>query len=223
MRGDVAEAALRGCRQACATIVAMSDGAHVPEASLRSEKQALRGRILASRDDLPADALRQASLALVERIVALPSFLAATTVAMTLPFRREWDTTPLAARALALGKIVAIPRVDRVARTLVLHRVLDLGRDAAPGYLGLPEPRADTPIVAPATVDWILVPGVAFDAHGHRLGYGGGFFDRLLPELRQGVPRIAAALDVQIVDEVPAGPHDQRVDTVITPTRVLVR
>jgi 5-formyltetrahydrofolate cyclo-ligase len=183
----------------------------------------LRGKILALREDVPAAMRQQASVALFDRIAALPSFLAATTILTTLPFRSEWDSTLLAVRVLSLGKVLAIPRVDRVARTLVLHRVMDLGRDAAPGYLGIPEPRADTPIVAPAEVDWVLVPGVAFDSHGRRLGYGGGFFDRLLPQLRHGVPRIAAALDVQIVDEVPAGPHDERVDTVITPTRVLVR
>ena len=65
--------------------------------------------------------------------------------------------------------------------------------------------------------------GVAFDAAGRRLGYGGGFYDRLLPLVRAGVPRIAGAFDVQIVDEVPAGPQDRRVDAVVSPTRTLVQ
>jgi 5-formyltetrahydrofolate cyclo-ligase len=197
--------------------------AHSPDPLLRSSKQALRGRILALREGEPPDARQQASRALFDRVAALPSFLAATTILVTLPFRSEWDTVLLAARALAIGKIVAVPRVDREKRTLALHRIEVLERDVAPGYLGIPEPHAHTPIVAPATVDWVLVPGVAFDPSGRRLGYGGGFFDRLLPLLRKDVPRIAAALDLQIVPEVPAGPNDERVDTVITPTRVFTR
>ena len=122
---------------------AMSAGpdARAPDPSLRSIKQALRGRILAVRDDFPAEARREASLALVARIAALPSFDAAGAVLLTLPYRSEWDTKPLAATALAQGKLLAMPRVDRVARMLVLHRVIDLDRDIVPGVLGIPEPR----------------------------------------------------------------------------------
>ena len=102
---------------------------------------------------------------------------------------------------------------------LVLHRVFDLSVDIVPGWLGIPEPRPTAPQVPPESIDWVLVPGLAFDATGRRLGYGGGFYDRLLPLLRPGVQCVAGALDLQIVDEVPASPHDRRVDLVITPTR----
>ena len=193
--------------------------AHPPDRSRRSKKQALRGRILALREDFPEPLHREASQLLVERIAALPSFRAAGTVLLTLPFRSEWDTTKLVSGALAECKVVAIPRVDHVARMLVLHRVLDLASDVVPGWQGIPEPRPDTPVVPASAIDWVLVPGVAFDPAGRRLGYGGGFYDRLLPLFREGVPRIAGALELQIVDDVPAGPHDQRIDAVITPTR----
>ena len=108
----------------------------------------------------------------------------ARTVLLTLPFRSEWDTRPLAVDALRAGKRVVIPRVDRVARMLRLHAVADLDADVVAGYLGIPEPRETLPVVEPGDVDWVLVPGVAFDAAGRRLGYGGGFYDRLLPLIR---------------------------------------
>ena len=189
--------------------------------SLRLAKQALRGRVLAARDDLPADARAAGSQAIVSRIEALPSLASARTMLLTLPFRSEWDTRPLANRALRAGKRVVVPRVDRVARMLRLHAVADLDVDIVAGYLGIPEPKASLPAVDPDAIDWVLVPGVAFDAAGRRLGYGGGFYDRLLPLVRTGVPRIAGAFDVQSVDEVPAGPHDRRVDAVVSPTRTL--
>jgi 5-formyltetrahydrofolate cyclo-ligase len=190
--------------------------------ALRMAKQALRGRVLAQRDDLPAETRVADSHAISARVEALPSLALAQTVVLTLPFGSEWDTRPLAARALSAGKRVIVPRVDRVARMLRLHAVVDLDVDVVAGYLGIPEPRESLPIVEPFAIDWVLVPGVAFDAAGRRLGYGGGFYDRLLPLIRATVPRIVGAFDVQIVDEVPAGPHDQRVDAVVSPTRTVV-
>jgi 5-formyltetrahydrofolate cyclo-ligase len=184
-------------------------------------KQALRGRVLAERDDLPAAARVADSQAIRARLQALPSLAVAQTVLLTLPFRSEWDTRPLAEDALRAGKRIVVPRVDRVARMLRLHSVADLDVDIVAGYLGIPEPRETLPIVDPGAVDWVLVPGVAFDAAGRRLGYGGGFYDRLLPLVRADAPRVAGAFEVQIVDEVPASSHDRRVDAVISPTRML--
>ena len=128
---------------------------------------------------------------------------------------------PLAQAALDRGKTLVLPRVDAAARVLVLHRVADLDGDVVPGFRGIPEPSPDLPTVRPADVDCALVPGVAFDDDGRRLGYGGGYYDRLLPQLRPGVPRIAGAFDLQIVDHVPAGAHDVAVDVVVTPTRTV--
>ena len=102
---------------------------------------------------------------------------------------------------------------------LTLHRVHDLALDIAPGRWNIPEPRPGfCPRAAPETVDWVLVPGVAFDAQGGRLGYGGGFYDRLLPLLRTDISRAAAAFELQMVDCVPRGKHDLAIDLIITET-----
>jgi 5-formyltetrahydrofolate cyclo-ligase len=76
--------------------------------------------------------------------------------------------------------------------------------------------------VAPEAIDWVLVPGVAFDPQGGRLGYGGGYYDRLLPLLPSMTRRVAGAFELQVVERVPAAPHDLRVDAVITELRELV-
>ena len=88
------------------------------------------------------------------------------------PFRKSRGPRELFALAYAMKKIVLCPRVDRRARRLSLHRIADPASDLSPGVLGIPEPRPGLPEVAPATVDWALVPGLAFDERGFRLGRG---------------------------------------------------
>jgi len=165
-------------------------------APLLAAKRALRAAVLVRRDALDPRQRELAARAIAARIAALPSFEAATCVLLTLPFGSEWNTRPLARDALEHGKSVVLPRVDTAARILVLHRIVDLDRDVVAGFRGVPEAAAHTPVVPAHDVDLALVPGVAFDATGRRLGYGGGYYDRLLPLLRPDVPRIAGAFDV---------------------------
>lgn len=189
---------------------------------LNVAKRALREATFAARDALPPEWRARASQAIAARIVAMEAFARARVVFLTLPYRSEWDATLLAERALADGKIVAAPRVDVAARMLHPYRIEDLARDVAPGYLGIPEPRADCAPVALERIDWVLVPGIAFDPAGNRLGYGGGYYDRLLPRLARVVPRVAGAFEAQVVDTVPTAPHDIGVDCIATESRTLV-
>lgn len=191
-------------------------------AALREAKLTLRRAVLARRDTLAVDDRAAAGAAIAAGLAALASFASARTVLLTLPFRSEWDTLPLVRRALAAGKSVVVPRVNATTRMLELHAIEDPVRDAGPGHQGIPEPLAHCPMVAPGAVDWVLVPGVAFDRAGRRLGYGGGYYDRLLPLLSPQAARIAGAFDLQIVDRVPSGPHDVTVDRIVTPSETIV-
>jgi 5-formyltetrahydrofolate cyclo-ligase len=190
--------------------------------ALHDAKRAMRERVLAVRDAIEPDARATASAGIAERIVALPSFVTATCVLLTLPYRSEWDTRSVFAAARVAGKTVALPRVDGDARTLALHEVRYISSDTAPGHRGIPEPRVDMPRMTAEAIDWVLVPGVAFDPDGGRLGYGGGFYDRLLALLRPGTPRIAGAFEPQVVPHVPAAPHDLPVDRIVTEARNIV-
>lgn len=189
--------------------------------ALHSAKLAARSHGLAQRDALPADVRTAGSVAIAAGIAGLASWRDARAVLLTLPFGSEWNTRPLLDAALAAGKLVALPRVNRETRMLDLFALRDPDGDIQPGFRGIPEPRLSCPAVATADIDWVLVPGVAFDARGARLGYGGGFYDRLLPLLAPGTPRIAGAFDVQVVDSVPTAGHDGLVDLIVTETRSL--
>jgi len=189
--------------------------------ALRDAKLALRREMLAWRDALGADARATAGSSIVAKLVALPSFAVARTVLLTLSFRSEWDTLPLVRQALASGKTVAAPRVNAMTRMLELYAIRDPVRDVGTGHQGIPEPLPHCPPVDTSAIDWVLVPGVTFDRDGRRLGYGGGYYDRLLPLLPPRAARIAGAFDPQIVERVPAGPHDITVDAIVTPMETI--
>ncbi|TMH37254.1 MAG: 5-formyltetrahydrofolate cyclo-ligase [Betaproteobacteria bacterium] len=206
----------------CTVPASSIDPVHAPTANVRDAKLALRLRLLSERDRLSPETRSAASSAIVAAIAARDDFRRARTLLLTLPFGSEWDMRPLLVQALSQGKAVALPRVDQERRMLAICRVVDLRLDVTAGYRTILEPGAHCQIVEPARIDWALVPGVAFDVAGRRLGYGGGYYDRLLPTLRTDARRIAGAFDLQIVDHVPAAPHDLTVDAVVTPSRTLI-
>lgn len=194
----------------------MASSPPVATVSLREAKRALRERVMQARDALPMEARAAASEAIAAALAQRPDFVSARVVLLTLPYGSEWDTRLLLAAALAQGKTVAAPRVNAERRMLEIHALRDVAREVAPGYLGIPEPRADCPTIALPAIDWVLVPGVAFDPAGRRVGYGGGYYDRLLPLLGAQAKRVAGAFELQIVDRVPAAPHDATVDVIAT-------
>jgi 5,10-methenyltetrahydrofolate synthetase len=195
---------------------------HAERADPRDAKRHLREQVLRARDALAPD--RRASLGeeIVASLVAREDFRVARTVLLSLAFRSEWETRPLFSTGIALGKTVVAPRVNREKRMLELYAVDDLGRDVGTGYLGIDEPLPHCSSVSPAAIDWVLVPGVAFDLSGHRIGYGGGYYDRLLPVLRRDARRIAGAFELQIIERVPAAAHDLQVDAIVTEARTIV-
>lgn len=195
---------------------------HAPGAdALRETKRALRERVLAERDRIPPPFRAAASAAIGTTLAARADFSAAKTVLLTLSFGSEWDTLPLLLNALEQGKTVVLPRVDTATRMLQLCRLTEPSRDVSPGYRGIPEPQAHCALIGAEAIDWVLVPGVAFDPTGRRLGYGGGYYDRLSATLRADALRIAGAFELQVVDRVPAAPHDAPVHAIVTETRTL--
>jgi len=197
------------------------DASGLQGTALREAKRAMRQRVLAERDAIPETARAAASAVIAGRIGGRADFQAARAVLVTLPFRNEWDTRVLVRAALAAGKTVAAPRVDNGSRMLELYAIADPERDVGPSPKGIPEPLSHCPRVSRDAIDFVVVPGLAFDRDGHRLGYGGGYYDRLLPLLSPRAARVAGAFDLQLVREVPVGPNDVGIDAVVTESREL--
>jgi len=203
----------------------LPDAAHPDTAltgqALHEAKRALRTQMIATRDALDAGLRGSASRIIAARLEALPSFAAARVVLVTLPFDSEWDTRPLALAALASGKTLVVPRVNGATRMLELHAIGNIEAHVAPGYRGITEPLSILPRIDAAAIDWVLVPGVAFNAEGRRLGYGGGYYDRLMSTLKPAASRIAGAFDAQIATHIPAAAHDLCVEMIVTESRIL--
>ena len=178
-------------------------------------KAELRRRFLSRRDAL-APGTRTFAQAITEKLRALPEYRAARAVLATLSFGTEWDTRPFAEGVLADGKTLVLPRVVKKPRSLQLYAVTDLAHDLIPGVFGIEEPDpARCRRVELAEVDFALVPAVAADREGNRLGYGAGYFDRLLAGAHPLLFRIVALPAPLVVAKLPREPHDIAVDAVL--------
>ncbi len=184
-------------------------------------KGALRQEILARRDAMDPAVCARLSAAVLTRVAALARFRQARVVLAYASFGSELDTRPLLRDVLASGRALVLPRVERAARRLALHRVGDLDADLEAGPWGIPEPApARCAAATPGEIDFVLVPGLVFDPHGGRIGYGAGYYDRLLGAWPSPVPPlVAAAFELQVVPQVPVLPGDHRVDLVVTESR----
>jgi 5-formyltetrahydrofolate cyclo-ligase len=188
---------------------------------VRVQKRALRREMVARLLAMAPCQRRAQNLALAQKLAGLPGFATAQTVLIYVTaFPEEIVTAPLMRLVLELGKTLVCPRVEPAQRRLVSCRVELLGADLAPGTLGIPEPRPSCPGIALETIDWVLVPGLAFDDQGYRLGRGAGYYDRFLPLLRPETPRWALALEPQWVSALPIEPHDQPLDGVASSARL---
>lgn len=179
-------------------------------------KADLRVAVLSRRDALPEEERASLSRRILAEVLDLPSYRRSDVVLAYASFGSELTTDEFLRRVLEDGKVLLLPRVEH--NRLGLYEVRDVVRDLTPGTWGIREPVPNRcPNVDPASVGFALVPGVAFDRSGRRLGYGGGFYDRLLKDgLPNSTPLVSGAFEVQIVDEVPVDPHDAPVDAVVT-------
>lgn len=186
---------------------------------LSSQKHRIRHEVRERIATMSANDRREADARLVSLVADLPGLdRSATVLGYIGALSEEIDTVPLLRNWLGSGKRLVLPRVDRAARRLTLHAVDDLERGMVRSRMGIPEPAPDSRQVDPREVDWVLVPGLAFDRHCRRIGRGAGHYDRLLTEVRDDTIGWAIAYDCQIIDEVPIGPHDQTIDGVLTPS-----
>lgn len=177
----------------------------------------LRRSFLERRAALSQEERRRQSRAVLDRLRRLPPVRAAQTIAGYHPVGSELDDLEFIEECVGRGRRVALPRIDGVELSFHAWRP---GDDLERNPVRILEPLRSAPAVPPAALDLVLVPGVAFDRRGHRLGYGKGFYDRLLKQVPL-VARVGLAFDLQVVDALPDEPHDVPLGWVLTPGETL--
>jgi len=184
-------------------------------------KEILRAQALEARKHLGSEVRSDASRAVARRVAALDCFARARTVALYAPFGSEVDPLSLTAIANASSHRFAFPRIEKDARALAF--AVCAPQDLVPGPFGTREPPGGALTVALDELDLVLVPGVAFDLEGGRVGRGGGYYDATLSLLALRTRRLGLAFEVQLVAQVPREPHDGLLDGVVTEARTVLR
>ncbi|HEU0219353.1 MAG TPA: 5-formyltetrahydrofolate cyclo-ligase [Gallionella sp.] len=184
----------------------------------QSLKQVIRKSTLSRREQLPADIRAAYNAAITERLLQLPEYRQAETVLGYMNFGAEFTSELWIERVLADGKRLVLPKVNHHTNHLDLYWVEDPENQLAAGLWGIREPIVERceRLAAPDEVEFALLPGVAFARDGARLGYGGGYYDKLLASIAQRPVLTAAAFALQIVERIPQEANDVKVEWIIT-------
>jgi 5-formyltetrahydrofolate cyclo-ligase len=185
--------------------------------SLEQQKEYARSYFLKRRSRLSNTEKAEKSRRISDNLARLGVFLRAKRVGFYYPVRNEVDTKEIFSRSLESGKEAYFPRVG--GQGLTFHRISELSRLRS-GKFGIPEPDSSLPGIWPGDLDLVLIPGIAFDGSGTRIGYGKGYYDRLLVDVPLN-RRVALAYSHQISDSLPVGETDASLGLVVTESGII--
>ncbi len=192
------------------------------EATTALEKKQLRKYILSLRDRQSLRDIEQKSIEVRDQVLHLHEYVRARGIACYVSKDSEVETRPLIRMALDRNKRVLVPVVKKGEIDLFFSELTDLGKELAPGSFSVQEPKPE--YLRPQsldTVDVLFVPGIAWDKEGYRLGWGRGYFDRVLKVLPEHVRSTGLSFNLQLVSRVPRDQFDIPVNTVVTESRVI--
>lgn len=189
---------------------------------IMQEKKRFRKEIIKKRKEIPKEEVMRRSEIIKENFINLDGYKKAKIIMAYLPFKNEVDTLPIIYNALENNKKITVPKTYTETKKMFPAVIEDLEQDLDYGNYGILEPREDKlKFLEPVELDLIIVPGVAFDENGYRLGYGGGYYDNFITKLRDDVVLAAVAFEEQVVEEVPLNSWDKKVHFIFTEDRII--
>lgn len=185
-------------------------------------KEKVRKETLAARKAISTEELMDKSDSVTEKLLSTDLYKNANTIMAYIDFRNEVRTEKIIKTAIADGKRIVIPISIVETRQLVLSEIINYDSELTAGAYGILEPLPEyLRETDPETVDLVLIPGVAFDERGYRVGYGAGYYDRFLEKVREDTSKIALAFELQMVDYAHEDSHDVPVDLIVTEDRIV--
>ena len=187
-------------------------------------KKLLREEVASHRKNENKENIESKSIEITGRVINLVPFIGSQSIMCYMDFNNEVMTRYIIRHCFEYGKRVVLPLVDKTdgLRRIVPYEIMDEVRDVIPGTFGILEPKKDrAKTINPEEIDVVIVPGVAFDLHKNRVGYGAGLYDRFLESVKTGCTKIGIAFEFQIYDAVPVEEHDISLDFLITEKRII--
>ena len=185
-------------------------------------KKEFRKKVINLRKEKDKDFIKHNSDIITDKLLNLDCIKNDKNIMLYLDFNNEVSTDSLIKKLLNLGKIVSSPITLKEERKLIPSQITDLKNGIQYGAYNIREPKPEcSPAINIKDLDVVIVPAVAYDKNCYRLGYGGGFYDRFLENLRKDAVTIGIAFDLQIFDEVPKEAHDAQLDYIVTESRIL--
>lgn len=178
-------------------------------------KTDIRKFMLSKRDSIDAQQKRIWDDKIFEAIIGSDFYKKANMIFTFVSFKSEVDTHKLINHAINEKKVICVPRIKSKQAGIEVFKINDLA-DLETGYFGVPEPMECCHPVDIRDIDLTIMPGLAFDREGGRVGYGGGFYDRFLMKMERRLYKIAPAYEFQLLDKVPMDDWDIPIDGIVT-------
>lgn len=182
---------------------------------LYNNKVYIRKSVIEKRDSITIDIKKEWDECILKKLIDSKSYKDSLVLFTFVSFGSEVDTHKIISYALNDGKIVYVPKIKSKDKGIEIFRINTLS-DLKPGYFNILEPLENCPVGNIKDIDLILIPGIAFDRNGGRIGYGAGFYDRFLTNINSAVPKLALAYQFQILGEVPMTELDVKVGGIIS-------
>jgi 5-formyltetrahydrofolate cyclo-ligase len=191
---------------------------------IKEKKREIRREVSERLGALTTDEISKRYEAIESRLFGFANFLESRIIFLYYGRKGEVSSQKILKRCLQSNKIVVLPALDPARHRMKLLKVDNLGKDLIPGPAGIPQPDPTRCKLVPIDrVDIAIVPGIAFDEKGGRVGTGEGYYDRLIPRLPATTRKVALSLEAQILPQVPMESHDRHVDIIITENRVIYK
>lgn len=185
-------------------------------------KKTLRQEVLSRRTRLSESEWKSKSESIANALLQMDIVNQVNHIASFVDFRNEVSTDAINRWILRNGKSLYLPLIDMGKRSMTFYKIMDLNELVRSNYgIMEPDPHIHEPI-DPNRIDLFITPGVAFDPHGYRLGYGGGFYDQLFSGIKNDIPKIALAFDLQCVNAFPVESFDRPVTHLVTETGIKI-
>lgn len=179
------------------------------------QKKEIREALLNRRKNLDPDSVLELSGIIQRRIIESRIFMESSVIMAYIPIKNEVRTELIMNTGLSSGKTVLLPRVIDAERMEAVP-VKNPDSDLRKGSMGIMEPHPSIPAFDPLSIDLVILPGVAFDRKGRRLGFGAGYYDRFITRLRKDCVLLAPAYGFQVLDHIPADDYDKPADMIVT-------